>query len=347
MDAFFASVEQMDNPDLKGKPVAVGGNRERGVVAAASYEARQFGVYSAMPSKIAAAKCKDLIFVKPRFERYKELSYQIREIFYEYTDLVEPLSLDEAYLDVSENKMGITTATEIALQIKAKVKEQIGLTASAGISVNKFLSKIASDYRKPDGLFIIKPHQVEKFIEDLPVKKFFGVGKVTAEKMHKMGIFHGRDLKAKSLQDLTYYFGKQGRYYFEVARGIDNRSVNPNRIRKSVGAENTFSESVFSSAEIKERLLKIAATCWSRYDKTGAKAHTINIKVKFDDFSQITRSKTLSQPVETSSVFEETILHLVDELTVLQKIRLLGCSLSNFEQEEDKSIEVQQLTLGF
>lgn len=346
MDAFFASVEQMDYPELRGKPVAVGGNRERGVVAAASYEARKFGVFSAMPSKIAASKCKDLIFVKPRFERYKELSYQIREIFYSHTDLVEPLSLDEAYLDVTQNKKGIETATEIANDIKDTIKREIGLTASAGISINKFLAKIASDYRKPNGIFIIKPHQVEKFIEDLPVKKFFGVGKVTAEKMHKMGIFHGRDLKAKSLAEMISYFGKSGKYYYEISRGIDNRPVNPNRIRKSVGAENTFSESVFTKKEIIEKLTPIAHTCWKRYDNSNAKAHTINIKVKFDDFTQITRSKTLTQAVETEPIFLETIIHLVDDLIVLQKIRLLGCSLSNFEFEERK-VEVKQLTLGF
>ncbi|MBK6267407.1 DNA polymerase IV [Marivirga sp. S37H4] len=346
MDAFFASVEQMDNPALRGKAVAVGGNRERGVVAAASYEARKFGVFSAMPSKIAAAKCKDLIFVKPRFERYKELSHQIREIFYSHTDLVEPLSLDEAYLDVTQNKQGIETATEIALDIKETIKREIGLTASAGISINKFLAKIASDYRKPDGIFIIKPHQVEKFIEALQVKKFFGVGKVTAEKMHKMGIFHGKDLKRYSLPEMLSYFGKQGKYYYEICRGIDNRAVNPNRIRKSVGAENTFSESVFTKSEIIEKMLLIVSTCWKRYDQTNAKAHTISIKVKFDDFTQITRSKTIPLAVETETVFKDIVLQLIDELTVIQKIRLLGCSLSNFEWEERK-VEVEQLTLGF
>ncbi|MBL0765905.1 DNA polymerase IV [Marivirga atlantica] len=349
MDAFYASVEQLDFPELRGKPIAVGGNKERGVVAAASYEARKYGVHSAMPSKIAASKCKDLIFVKARFDRYTEISRSIREIFLSHTDLVEPLSLDEAYLDVTQNKQGIETATDIAISIKKQIKEELGLTASAGVSVNKFLAKIASDYRKPDGLYIIKPHQVERFIEQLPIKKFFGVGKVTAEKMHKMGIFHGRDLKEKSLQTLTNYFGKAGKYYYEVSRGIDNRSVNPNRIRKSIGAENTFSESLATHDELKEKMYPIIEKVWERYQKAKAKAHTQTLKVKYDDFTQITRSKTTDNIIKDKIAFEQAIDALIDQVELEQKVRLIGCSLSNFELEEEteKTKQEQQLTLRF
>jgi DNA polymerase-4 len=349
MDAFYASVEQLDNPQLLGKPVAVGGNKERGVVAAASYEARKYGVYSAMPSKIAALKCPDLVFVPPRFERYQELSAKIRLIFMSYTDLVEPLSLDEAYLDVTQNKQAFETATEIALAIKAEIKDSLGLTASAGVSVNKFLAKIASDYRKPDGIYIIKPHQVTSFIDKLPVKKFYGVGKVTAEKMHKMGLFHGKDLKAKSLPEMLRYFGKVGRYYYEVSRGIDNRSVNPNRIRKSIGAENTFSNSIAEHADLKVNLAPILDKCWDRYQKSGAKAYTLSLKIKFDDFNQITRSKTLSDYLISKVLLKNELFTLIDALELKLKVRLIGCSLSNFEdsQTEVASTELQQLTLEF
>lgn len=346
MDAFFASVEQMDIPELKGKPVAVGGNRERGVVAAASYEARKYGIHSAMPSKIAASKCKDLIFVKPRFERYKELSQQIREIFFRYTDLVEPLSLDEAYLDVTENKLGIETATEIAIQIKEQIKNEIGLTASAGVSINKFLAKIASDYRKPDGIFIIKPHQVIPFIEELPIEKFFGVGKKTAEKMHKLSIKTGADLKAKTIKDLVKYFGKQGRYFYSVSRGEDYRKVNPDRIRKSVGAENTFSTSLKTKTEIWEAMQPIAEKCWKRYKQSNATAHTVTLKIKFDDFKQITRSKTYEEAIESANIFDQGLEGLVESFELDQHVRLVGCSLSNFEIEE-KINEDGQLTLRF
>jgi len=346
MDAFYASVEQMDNPKLKGKPIAVGGNSQRGVVAAASYEARKYGVHSAMPSKIAASKCRSLIFVKARFDRYKQLSQQIREIFYRYTDLVEPLSLDEAYLDVTENKKGISTATDIAIEIKEAIKKEIGLTASAGVSINKFLAKIASDYRKPDGLFVIKPHQVLPFIEELPIEKFFGVGKKTAEKMHELQIKTGADLKAKSLKELIKHFGKQGRYFYSVSRGEDYRRVNPNRIRKSVGAENTFSESLQSKEEIIEALQTIAEKCWNRYKQTKAQAHTVTLKVKFDDFKQITRSKTLEEIIESAVVFDKALAELVDSFNMENKVRLVGCSLSNFEIENPIDSH-GQLTLRF
>jgi len=349
MDAFYASVEQLDNPELKGKPIAVGGNKERGVVAAASYEARAYGIFSAMASKIAALKCKDLIFVKPRFDRYAAISQQIREIFYHYTDLVEPLSLDEAYLDVTKNKLNFETATAIAEAIKQQIKDELGLTASAGVSVNKFLAKIASDYRKPDGIYIIKPHQVTVFVEQLPVKKFFGVGKVTAEKMHKMGIFHGRDLKAMTLESLITYFGKAGKYYYEVSRGIDDRIVNPNRIRKSIGAENTFNESVATTDGLKVKMATIALKCWERYQKSEAKAHTLTLKIKFDDFTQITRSKTLGGIINNQTTFIDELNTLIDQVELRQAARLIGCSLSNFQLEvkkPDKKTE-EQLTLRF
>jgi DNA polymerase-4 len=346
MDAFYASVEQMDNPDLKGKPVAVGGNRQRGVVAAASYEARKYGIHSAMPSKIAASKCSELIFVKARFERYRELSYQIREIFFRYTDLVEPLSLDEAYLDVTENKMGLDTATEIALEIKKAIKAETGLTASAGVSINKFLAKIASDYRKPDGIFIIKPHQVLPFIEQLPIEKFFGVGKKTAEKMHSLDINNGGDLQTKSIKELVKHFGKQGRYFYSVSRGEDYRRVNPNRIRKSVGAENTFSNSLETKNDIWKALQPIAEKCWKRYKMSDASAHTVTLKIKFDDFKQITRSKTLEEAVNSAQIFDQGLEDLMESFEMQKAVRLVGCSLSNFDNVE-KLGENGQLTLRF
>jgi DNA polymerase-4 len=346
MDAFYASVEQMDYPKLRGKPVAVGGNRQRGVVAAASYEARKYGVHSAMPSKIAASKCKDLIFVKARFERYRELSHQIREIFFRYTDLVEPLSLDEAYLDVTENKMGISTATDIALEIKRVIKEEVGLTASAGVSINKFLAKIASDYRKPNGIFIIKPHQVLPFIEQLPIEKFFGVGKKTAEKMHSLNISRGADLQARSVKELVKFFGKQGRYFFSVSRGEDYRKVNPNRIRKSVGAENTFSISLKTKEEIWDALQPVAEKCWKRYKQSDANAHTLTLKIKFDDFKQITRSKTFEEAIISANIFDQGLQSLIESFDMKESVRLVGCSLSNFELE-NKINEHGQLTLRF
>ncbi|MCK5700612.1 MAG: DNA polymerase IV, partial [Cyclobacteriaceae bacterium] len=247
MDAFFASIEQRDNPDLLGKPVAVGGAGKRGVVAAASYEARKFGVFSAMPASIALRKCPELIFTKPRFDVYKEVSNQIRQIFLEYTDLVEPLSLDEAYLDVTENKKGLGSATIIAREIKSKINSTTHLIASAGVSINKFLAKVASDQDKPDGLYVIKPNQAESFVDGLAIEKFFGIGKVTAKKMHELGINTGADLKQISIEELVRRFGKVGRYYFDIARAIDKRLVNPNRIRKSLGAERTFEDDLIEN----------------------------------------------------------------------------------------------------
>ena len=293
MDAFYASVEQRDNPDLKGKPVAVGGTRKRGVVAAASYEARQYGVRSAMSSIVAKRKCPGIIFVRPRMEVYQAVSSQIQDIFHEYTDLVEPLSLDEAFLDVTENKVAIEVATDIAIEIKQKIFESTGLTASAGVSFNKFLAKTASDVNKPNGLFIIKPIQAEPYIESLPVRKFFGVGAVTAEKMNRLGVVTGADLKTWSLQALVRNFGKSGKYFYDIVRGIDQRPVNPSRIRKSIGAERTFDTDLRSKQEIYKSLEQIETELISRLNRKQRKGRTLTLKVKFDDFEQITRSKSV------------------------------------------------------
>lgn len=344
MDAFFASVEQRDNPELRGKPIAVGGSGSRGVVAAASYEARKFGVYSAMSSKIALRKCPELIFVKHRFDAYRASSLVIRTIFKDYTDLVEPLSLDEAYLDVTHNKKGIAIATDIAREIKARIIEQTGLTASAGVSVNKFLAKIASDMDKPDGLFVIKPHQVQGFIDTLPIEKFFGVGKVTASKMKSLGIFEGKQLKQFSEKELVTKFGKSGHYYYNVARGIDNRPVVPNRERKSLGAETTFGEDYSDQQLLLDKLEQVAVTVANRLAKSSIKPKTLTVKIKFSDFSQITRSKTEEEAIRNEQSIKTMAKKLL--LNVLEpahKIRLLGISLSNFEHPTKKTQE--QLTL--
>ncbi len=346
MDAFFASVEQRDNPALRGKPVAVGGSKERGVVAAASYEARKFGVYSAMSSMVAARKCPSLIFVKPRFETYKTVSRQIRAIFEEYTPLVEPLSLDEAYLDVSHNLKGINSATEIAREIKAKIKEQTQLTASAGVSYNKFLAKIASDYNKPDGLFVIKPSQGEAFIEQLPVHRFHGIGKVTAEKMTKMGILTGLDLKNQEESFLKEHFGKVGSYYYHIARGQDDRPVNPERIRKSVGSENTFFTDLESRAELQLKLEPIVEDVWKYCDRYQIYGRTVSLKVKYKDFQLISRSKTTLSPIFSKTDFKRIAYELLDLILPVEKgVRLLGLSLSNLEDPND--LIGKQLTLPF
>ncbi|WP_374987996.1 DNA polymerase IV [Marinoscillum sp. MHG1-6] len=346
MDAFFASVEQHDNPELKGKPVAVGGSKERGVVAAASYEARKFGVKSAMPSSIAARQCPDLIFVKPRFSRYKEVSEQIREVFHEYTDLVEPLSLDEAYLDVTQNKLGIEYATQIGREIKRKIKERTALTASAGISYNKFLAKIASDMDKPDGFYVILPEQAEAFLSKLPISKFFGIGKATAEKMKKAGIFTGADLRKKSLSDLQLRYGKTGEYYYHICRGEDSRPVIPDRERKSISAENTFELDLTSYEEVVKEAMNIADITFKRYDKLEKSGRTITLKVKFDDFKSITRSHTLEQPLQSLETLRSEVMRLIDpNITETNGVRLLGVGISNFKSpSEDSPI---QLTLSF
>lgn len=346
MDAFYASVEQRDNPDLRGKPVAVGGSRERGVVAAASYEARQFGVRSAMPSVTAIRKCPQLIFVRPRFDVYKAVSREIHEIFAEYTPMIEPLSLDEAYLDVTENLKGIDTATGIAREIKEKIREKTGLTASAGVSFNKFLAKIASDYRKPDGLFVIKPSQAEAFVETLEVKGFHGIGRVTAEKMHKMGIFTGADLREQPVENLVKHFGKAGRWYYQIARGQDDRPVNPDRIRKSIGAEETFSTDLEEIELLLNELWPISEEVWRRAERAHLYGKTVTLKVKFGDFEQITRSRTSLQPFTEQPVYERIIRDLFDSILPLRKgIRLLGISLSNLDSLDD--LEGRQLTLPF
>jgi len=346
MDAFFASIEQRDFPELKGKPVAVGGAGKRGVVAAASYEAREFGVFSAMPSSIALRKCPDLIFVKHRFDVYKEVSQQIREIFMEYTELVEPLSLDEAYLDVTENRKGLKSATIIAQQIKSKIKNTTSLTASAGVSINKFLAKVASDQDKPDGLFVITPKQAESFVNNLPVEKFFGIGKVTAKKMHELGITKGFELKLRSLEELIQRFGKVGKYYYNIARAIDNREVNPNRIRKSLGAERTFEEDLLSNEEIMKQTERIADILIERMGHSKAKGKTVTLKLKYNDFEVINRSKTFSHLIEESSEIHQISKELIKkELPAKKGIRLLGITLSNLEKSEDDTSK--QLTLDF
>ncbi len=347
MDAFFASVEQRDNPELQGKPIVVGGLGNRGVVAAASYEARKYGVFSAMPAKTAKRKCPFLIFVKPHFEAYKQVSNQIRQIFLEYTDLVEPLSLDEAYLDVTTHKKGKPSATLIAKEIKQRIKEETGLTASAGISINKFLAKIASDYNKPDGLFLIKPDEAEAFVEELPIEKFFGIGKVTAQKMHNLGISFGKDLKKRTEFELIRKFGKQGSYYYLIARAIDNRAVKPNRLRKSVGAENTFEYDIEDETEMKQKLLLIAQSLIKRIEKSKSHGKTLTLKIKFADFKQITRSKTSKHEIDDF----EVLLNLSNELFDMvdftdRKVRLLGLAVSNLQYENTIGQPVQ-LTFDF
>jgi DNA polymerase-4 len=334
MDAFYASVEQRDNPDLRGKPVAVGGSRERGVVAAASYEARTFGVRSAMPSVTARRKCPDLIFVKPRFEVYKAVSAQIREIFAEHTPVVEPLSLDEAYLDVTENLQGIASATAIAEAIRAKIKAVTGLTASAGISYNKFLAKLASDYRKPDGQFVITPRMGAAFVETLAVAKFHGIGPATSAKMHSLGIQTGADLKEMPLAFLQQHFGKSGAYYYWVSRGIDDRPVQADRVRKSIGAENTFAADIAVLKEAEVALQPIIEKVWRHYENSGMRARTVTLKVKFADFQQITRSRTVVGGVNTAYELQTISLSLLETVFPAYKtIRLLGISLSSFAQD--------------
>jgi len=346
MDAFFASIEQRDNPELRGKPVAVGGTTNRGVVAAASYEARKFGVYSAMATKIAIHKCPNLQIVKTRFDIYKKVSKQIQQIFLEYTDLVEPLSLDEAFLDVTKNKKGATSATLIAKEIKSRIKDETGLTASAGISVNKFLAKIASDYNKPDGLYLIPPEKVIKFIEDLDIDKFFGVGKVTARKMHKLGIHKGKDLKSRDQPELIRLFGKPGVFYYNIARGNDDKAVNPDRVRKSIGAELTFEKDLSTRFALIAELYKIEKILMERIDKAGKTGKTLTLKVKYADFAQITRSKTVHEKITEFSILHNYSKELLKQIDISEKkVRLLGLTVSNLEDEG--RVSGLQLTLDF
>lgn len=344
MDAFYASVEQRDNPELRGKPVAVGGSRARGVVAAASYEARVYGVRSAMASVTALRKCPDLIFVKPRFDVYKNVSSQIRDVFAQFTDQIEPLSLDEAYLDVTQNHLGLSSATEIARQIKVKIRETTQLTASAGVSYNKFLAKLASDHRKPDGLFVIKPADGPSFVESLSVGQFHGIGRVTAEKMNALGIFTGLDLRQQTEEFLRRHFGKAGGYYFQIARGIDNRPVEPDRVRKSVGSETTFEQDLVALPDLTAALDPLITDVWQYCQAKQISARTVTLKVKFADFRQITRSRTLASPIPTESMLTTLVGELMLGVFPLpQGIRLLGVSLSGLGTGQ---VDVgQQLTL--
>jgi DNA polymerase-4 len=338
MDAFYASVEQRDNPELRGKPVAVGGSRERGVVAAASYEARKFGVRSAMPSVTAKRRCPDLIFVKPRFDAYKEVSRQIRAIFAEHTPIVEPLSLDEAYLDVTENLKGIASATEIAEAIRTKIRTETGLTASAGVSYNKFLAKLASDYRKPDGIFVITPKMGPAFVETLQVGKFHGVGPATTAKMNSLGIETGLDLRAQTLPFLQRHFGKSGPYYYWIARGVDDRPVRADRVRKSIGAENTFFDDLFSFDAAREALMPIIEKVWRHCEATRIRGRTVTLKVKYADFHQITRRHTGAAPVMTQAECEQVSFALLGPVFPVQKgIRLLGVTMSSLGESQVKA----------
>ncbi len=344
MDAFFASVEQRDNPDLRGLPVAVGGASDRGVVAAASYEARKFGVKSAMPGRTAKKNCPQLIFVKPRFEAYRATSLIIRSIFREYTDLIEPLSLDEAYLDVTENKKGLASATQIAEEIRERIYLQTELTASAGISFNKFLAKIASDENKPNGQFVITPKDAEAFLDQLSIHKFFGIGKATADRFIKMGVRRGKDLKKYSKEDLALRFGKSGIHYYNVVRALDNRAVIPHRERKSIGAENTFMEDVLDKKILEERLLKAFLTAHSRLEKSKKYAKTITVKIKYHNFEQITRSLSLEKATNDLKVLQPILIDFFNSIEIEKPVRLVGCTFSNFPLEKP---EAKQLTLEF
>ncbi len=341
MDAFYASVEQMDHPELKGKPLAVGGSEVRGVVSAASYEARKFGVRSAMSGVQAKRNCPDLIFVRPRFDRYKEISQKIRKIFHDYTDLVEPLSLDEAYLDVTQNKKGNPSATLIAQEIRKRIFEEVGLTASAGISVNKFVAKIASDYNKPNGQKTVNPDEVEIFLEGLDIKKFYGIGKVTTEKMYQHGIFTGKDLKSKSEEYLEQHFGKSGRFYYNIVRGIHNSEVKPNRVSKSVAAEHTFNENLTSEIFMEDKLERIASELEKRLRKYSISGKTITLKIKYSDFTQQTRSKTLPYFISDKGLLFETAKELLYQERLKESVRLLGISLNNLNTEIKKTVVVQ------
>jgi DNA polymerase IV len=339
MDAFYASVEQRDHPEYRDKPIVVGGSPEGrgGVVATASYEARKFGIRSAMPSKKALQLCPDVIFLRPRFDAYREVSVKIREIFHRYTDLIEPLSLDEAYLDVTEDKQQIGSAITIARQIKQAIALELQLTASAGISINKFVAKIASDMNKPDGLTFIGPSKVAAFIEALPVEKFFGVGKVTAEKMKKLNLHTGADIKKMEEAELVRYFGKAGRFYYKIARGIDERPVEPHRETKSLAAEDTFAYDLTDSGEMNRELDKIARTICHRLQQYGLKGRTITLKIKYGDFRQITRSRSFPDPLDDLTTITSTAQELLATTEPENKpIRLLGISLSNFEETGTK-----------
>ncbi len=346
MDAFFASVEQRDNPELRGKPIAVGGNGKRGVVAAASYEARKYGVHSAMPGAVAMRLCPHLIFVKLHFDRYTEVSKQIRQIFEEYTDLVEPLSLDEAYLDVTENKFNMASATIMAQEIRQKIFEQTQLTASAGVSFTKFLAKTASDFNKPNGLTVITPAEALPFLEKLSIEKFHGIGKVTAEKMRKMNIRTGTDLKKLEELELVRRFGKVGRYYYKVCRGEDDNPVNPNRIRKSIGAEETFSDDLDNIDDMKKQLAVIAERVFKYISHKEICGRTLTLKVKNPEFQTFTRSKTYLHDIKNLDDILRGVYELLESnVKHFEKVRLLGISISNLSN--DQFLEGLQLEFDF
>jgi len=352
MDSFYASVEILDNPELKGKPLAVGGNEIRGVISTASYEARKYGVKSAMSGAFAKKLCPELIFVSPRFYRYREISKIIRKIFLDYTDLVEPLSLDEAYLDVTVNKKNIKSASFIAQQIRQRIYDETGLTASAGISINKFVAKIASDINKPNGQLTINPNEVEVFLEQLDIKKFYGIGKMTADKMYKLGIFTGKDLKNKSLEFLEQHFGKSGTQYYYIVRGIHNSEVKPDRTVKSVGAERTFAANLSSEIYLLERLESIAEEVENRLKKNKLAGKTITLKIKYSTFTQQTRSKTMPYFISDKDLLLEIAKELLLQEKLQDSVRLIGISLSSLNNEEKKKPEKQapqviQLKLPF
>jgi DNA polymerase-4 len=349
MDAFFASVEQRDNPALRGLPVAVGGSSRRGVVAAASYEARAFGVRSAMPSVTAQRRCPDLIFVKPRFDVYQSVSRQIRDIFAQHTDLIEPLSLDEAYLDVTANHRNIASATTIAQMIRDDIRRETGLTASAGVSYNKFIAKLASDQNKPDGLCVIRPEQGPAFVAALPVKRFHGIGPRTAEKMAALGIATGADLAARSEQWLLQNFGSWGSYLYGAAHGIDNRPVRPDRIRKSIGGERTYGEDIWTEDALRAALENVADIVWERVERAEAQGRTVTLKARFSDFHTITRARSLGQPVASRADFGQIGQALIDQILPLHNgVRLLGLTLSGLSQAgEPVPLDERQPELPF
>jgi DNA polymerase-4 len=345
MDAFYASVEQRDNETLRGKPVAVGYSEARGVVSAASYEARKYGVRSAMPSVTAKKKCPHLIFVPARFDVYHEVSRQIREIFLTYTDLVEPLSLDEAFLDVTQNHIQNPSATLIAKEIKQKIHIKTGLTASAGVSFNKFLAKIASDYNKPDGLFIITPDKAASFVESLQIEQFFGVGKVTARKMHENGIYTGLDLKQHSEVELVRLFGKAGRIYHQNAHGIDDREVKPDRITKSISNETTFLEDKTDPMLLGVELYHLAKEVYGRFTEEKFYGKTVTVKIKYNNFKIITRSRTLSQKIMDFQIFWSTAREILKQIELAAPVRLIGLGISNAVSESPKPYTQLKLDL--
>ena len=348
MDAFFASVEQRDDPSLRGRPVAVGHGAARGVVAAASYEAREFGVRSALPSVTAIRRCPDLVFVPPRFDVYRQVSQQIHAIFADYTDLIQPLSLDEAFLDVTANRRAIPTAWLTAKEIRARIREETGLTASAGISYNKFLAKLASDHRKPNGQFAVTPEMGEAWVETLPVSRFHGVGPVTAEKMKRLGIETGGDLRGKSIAFLREHFGSSAEWYHSIARGEDHRPVNPDRVRKSSGSETTFDQDLISEAGIEAGVLRMADEVWAWCDKHAAFGRTATVKVKYADFQQITRSRSRSAPIATSAELRAIALDLVRSvLPATKPIRLVGVTVSSFEHRTPMADDPQLFAANF